>query len=206
MRKKPAIVTLLLILVAACLMMAGCSGDYWKYEGKKYVPVTFNQDLFTCGFGMGGEFEVDETYPVECEQFDMIHNNGDLYVVKSQADQATDYYQDDANYNWSVSIFAEDEEEDPVSPIAITPEELEYIYQLENQEKDLAVFFDEIQQQATLIKTSKDGVARGSMELALYDGKWYWRSGIIDDTREKDDTWPEYIYPMPDSFQDKIKL
>ena len=203
MGKKFAIVTLLLTV---CLAMTGCNGDSREYEGKKYVPVTFSQDIFTCGFGMAGDFVVDETYPVEGEQFDMIQNNGDLYVVKDQAGQAADYYQDDANYNWSVSIFAEDEDEDPVYPIAITAEELDYIYQLEDQEKDLAVFFDEIQQQATLIKTSKDGVARGSMELALYEGKWYWRSGIIDDSREKDDTWPEYIYPMPDSFQNRIKL
>ena len=203
MGKKLTIITLLL---TACLVIAGCDGDYLEYEGKKYVLVPFSQDLFTCGFGMGGEFEVDETYPVECEQFDMIQTNGDLYVVKSQVDDATSYYQDDANYDWTVSIFDEEADEDPISPIDITEEELTHIYQLENQEKDLAIFFDEIQQQATLIKTSKDGVARGSMELALYEGKWYWRSGIIDDSREQDDTWPEYIYPMPDSFQDKIKM
>jgi hypothetical protein len=203
MGKKLTIITLLL---TACLVIAGCDGDYLEYEGKKYVPVPFSQDLFACGFGMGGEFEVDETYPVECEQFDMIQTNGDLYVVKSQADEATSYYQDDTNYDWIVSIFDEEADEDLISPIDITEEELTHIYQLENQEKDLAIFFDEIQQQATLIKTSKDGVARGSMELALYEGKWYWRSGIIDDSREKDDTWPEYIYPMPDSFQNKIKL
>ncbi len=203
MEKKLAIVILLLTV---SLVIAGCRGDYLEYQGKRYVPVTFSQDLFTCGFGMSGDFEVDETYPVECEQFNMIQNNGDLYVVKSQSDQATDYYQDDANYSWSVSIFVEDEEKDPIGPIEIIAEELDYIYQLENQEKNLTIFFDEIQQQATLIKTSKDGVARGSMELALYEDQWYWRSGIIDDTQEKDNSWPEYVYPMPDSFQDKIKL
>ena len=203
MGKKLTIITLLL---TACLVIAGCDGDYLEYEGKKYVSVPFSQDLFTCGFGMGGEFEVDETYPVECEQFDMIQTNGDLYVVKSQADEATSYYQDDTNYDWFVSIFDEETDEDSIIPIDITEEELTHIYQLEFQEKNLAIFFDEIQQQATLIKTSKDGVARGSMELALYEGKWYWRSGIIDDSREQDDTWPEYIYPMPDSFQDKIKM
>ena len=200
----------MILLVVCCLAMAGCgnnaNGDGLEYEGKSYVPVTFNQDIFSCSFGAEGEFETDVTYPIEGANFDMVHNSGDLYVAEDQADEAASYYQDDANYEWTVSIFAEDEEEDPVAPIEITAEELEYIYQLEEQEKDLAIYFDEIEQQATLIKTSKDGVARGSIELALYEGQWYWRSEIVDDTQEKDGTWPEYICPMPDSFQDKIKL
>lgn len=207
MKKTLLIVTLLLTI---CLAMTGCGNkskaDTLEYEGKTYVPVTFNQDIFLCAFGVGGEFETDVTYPIEGAQFDMIHNSGDLFVVESQEGEAASYYQDDANYDWTVSIFAEDEDEDPVMPIDVTAEELEYIYQLEEQEKDLTIFFDDIEQQATLIKTSKDGIARGSIELALYECQWYWRSEIIDENQEKDGTWPEYVYPMPESFQEKVKL
>jgi len=208
MRKTGTILALLLIV---CLAMTGCSGneskiDQLEYEGKTYIPVTFNQDIFSCGLGVEGEFETDVTYPIEGAQFDMMHNSGDLYVAEDQAGEAANYYQDDGNYEWQISIFAEDEDEDPVSPIEVTTEELDYIYDMEAQEKDLAIYFDEIEQQATLIKTSRDGIARGSIELALYDGQWYWRTEIIDDTQEKDGTWPEYVYPMPESFQDKIKI
>lgn len=207
--KKRMITGALLLLLG--LTMAGCGNndsktDLLQYEGKAYEPVTFNQDIFGVTLGVEGVFETDVTYPIEGAQFDMVHNNGDLYVTEGQAGEAANYYQDDANYDWEVSIFAEDEEEDPVSPIQITSEELEYIYGMEDQEKDQAIYFDEIQQQATLIKTSKDGIARGSIELALYDDRWYWRTEVIDDTQEKDGTWPEYIYPMPESFQNKIKL
>ncbi len=202
--KKMATIAVSLLIV--CLTMAGCSNeDTLAYNGEKYVPVEFNQDIFSCGFGVGGEFETDVTYPVKKAQFDMIHNSGDLYVTENQAGAAANYYQDDANYDWQISIFSE-EGDDAVSPIQITQEELDYIYEMEDQEKDLAIFFEEIQQQATLIKMSKDGIARGSIELALYDGQWYWRSEIIDENKEKDGTWAEYVYPMPKSFQDKIKL
>ena len=203
------ILTSIMLFFCICLTLTSCGnrseGGQMEYQGKAYVPVTFSQDIFSCGFGMSGEFETDVTYPIEGTQFDMIHNSGDLYVVEGQAGEAAAYYQDDANYDWSVSIFAEDEPEDPVYPIAITDAELTHIYELENQEKDLTLFFDDIEQQATLIKTSKDGIARGSIELALYEGQWYWRSAVIDENQEKDGTWPEYVYPMPESFQDKVK-
>ena len=210
MKKMRAITIIATLLMVVCLAMTGCSpkagADQLEYEGSLYTLVEFNQDIFSCGFGMEGEFETDVTYPVENAQFDMVHNNGDLYCNEEQVEEANRYYQDDANYDWKISLFAEDEEEDPVSPIEVTAEELDYIYQLENQEKDKTLFFDDIGQQATLIKVSKDGVAWGSMELALYEGQWYWRSAVIDESQEKDGTWPEYIYPMPESFQDKIKL
>lgn len=201
---------MMVLLLAVCFVMIGCSNDSevdkLEYQGKTYVPVTFSQDIFSCVLGVEGEFETDVTYPIEGAQFDMIHNNGDLYVTEGQAGEAANYYQDDGNYEWEVSVFAEDEAEDLVSPIQITEDELDYIYELDDQEKDLAIYFDEIEQQATLIKTSKDGITRGSIELALYDGQWYWRTEIIDDTQEKDGTWPEYVYPMLESFQSKVKL
>ena len=207
MKKRLVIVGILLVF---CLTIAGCggnnNGDQLEYEGKNYVPVTFNQDIFCCGLGVEGEFDTDVTYPIEGAQFDLIHNSGDLYVVENQAGEAANYYQDDANYDWAVSLFDEDAAEGPVKPVEVTAEELAYIGEMEEQEKDLAIYFDEIEQQATLIKNSKDGVARGSIELALYEGQWCWRTEIIDDTQEQDGTWPEYIQLMPESFQNKIEL
>ena len=202
MRKKRVSKGMVAAFIIACLALTGCSSgtssDQLEYEGASYVPVTFNQDIFSCGLGVEGEFETDVSYPIGDAQFDMIHNNGDLYVAEEQAGEAAQYYQDDANYDWKISVMGE--EKDIVTPIEITLEERDYIYEMEGQEKDLAIYFDEIEQQATLIKTSKDGIARGSIELALYDGQWYWRTEIIDDTREKDGTWPEYVYPLPKGF------
>jgi len=197
-----------LTLLIACFMLAGCgtgSDNQLEYRGAEYVPVAFKQDIFSCGLGVEGEFETDVTYAFYHPQFQMIHNSGDLYCVKSQIKEANAYYQDDGNYIWQVSLLAEDEGEDTIVPVVMSKEELDEVYQMENQEKDQAVFFDEIQQQATLTKISKDGVARGSIELALYKGKWYWRTEIIDESREQDGTWPEYIQPMPKRFQKKIK-
>ena len=57
-----------------------------------------------------------------------------------------------------------------------------------------------------LKKTSVDGFICGSTSLAFYEDAWYWRSEIIDENQEKDGTWPEYVYPMPESFQEKVKL
>ena len=142
MRTATIIATLLL---AVCLTMTGCSPkagpNQLEHDGNLYTLVDFNQDIFSCGLGLEGEFETDVTYSVDDAQFDMIHNNGDLYCIEEQVEEANQYYQDDANYDWQISILAEDEEEDPVSPIEITAEELEYVYQLENQDKDLTLFF-----------------------------------------------------------------
>lgn len=84
-------------------------------------------------------------------------------------------------------------------------EELICLYEIEEQDKDPAIFFEEIEDFAKLTKTSKDGIVSGVTELAYYDGSWYWRSEIIDESREKDGTWPEYVQKLPDSLSTKIE-
>lgn len=196
-----------LTLFVSCFALTGCgtSGDQLKYEGETYVPITFQQDIFSLGLSLEGEFETDVTYPIAGTLFPMIHNSGDLYCTEDRIEEANDYYQDDTNYDWYISILSA-QDENIVSPIEVSEEELDCIYKLEEQEHNLAIFFDDIEQQATLIKRSKDGIVCGSIELALYEGRWYWRSEIIDESREQDGTWPEYIQPMPNCFQKKIKL
>ena len=75
---------------------------------------------------------------------------------------------------------------------------------VENLPKEKAIFFEEIEEFATLTKTSKDGMVSGLTELAYYEGSWYWRSEIIDESREKDGTWPEYVQELPESLSEKI--
>ena len=57
----------------------------------------------------------------------------------------------------------------------------------------------------SLIKISKDGVVRGTLSIAEFDGDWYWKSEIIDESRENDGMWPEYIQLLPESLSKKIK-
>ena len=57
----------------------------------------------------------------------------------------------------------------------------------------------------SIAKISKDSVVRGTLSIAKYDGNWYWKSEVIDESREKDGTWPEYVQPLPESLNEKIK-
>lgn len=82
--------------------------------------------------------------------------------------------------------------------------ELEGIYNIESRDRDLAVFFDQFEKHGSVFKISEDGVVRGSISVAKYNGIWYWKSEVIDESQECDGTWPEYIQPLPASLNEKI--
>lgn len=178
--------------------------DIIKYEGEKYSPVEFGRDIFMYYCNESGEEypEEGEIYRVNGSAYDMILCEGDVYCVKDQVEEAISYYADDANYTWSVVIDSDDTTTE--YPIDVTADEMAYLNSIENQPQEVAIFFEEIEKFATLTKTSKDGIISGVTELAYYDGSWYWRSEIIDESREKDGTWPEYVHKLPETLSEKI--
>jgi len=76
---------------------------------------------------------------------------------------------------------------------------------VEEQERELAVFFEEFEKLGSVFKISKDGVVRGTISIGKYEGQWYWRSEVIDESREKDGTWPEYVQALPETLSSKIE-
>lgn len=177
--------------------------DVIKYEGDKYVPVEFGQDIFMYYCNEEEYSEEGEIQKVSGGNYNMITCEGDLYCMKKEAEDASGYYADDANYDWYAVI---DEDDETIEyPISVTADEMAYLNSIEGQPREKAIFFEEIEKFATLTKTSKDGMVRGVTELAYYDGSWYWRSEIIDESREKDGTWPEYVYELPKTLSDKIE-
>ena len=76
---------------------------------------------------------------------------------------------------------------------------------LEEMERTTSLFWEEFESQGSLIKISKDGIVRGTISIIKFDGCWYWKSEVIDESREKDGDWPEYVQPLPKTFNNKIK-
>jgi hypothetical protein len=123
-------------------------------------------------------------------------------------DKANSFYSNDDNYVWYVVIDSEGDSEDSEinsCPVEVTDEELEEIYAVEDRKRDLAVFFEDFEKMGSLFKISEDGMVRGTISIGKYDGKWYWRSEVIDESQERDGTWPEYVQPLPDTIDLKIK-
>lgn len=178
--------------------------DTLKYDGDKYVPVQFSQDIFTYFYNGDEYFEEDKSYPINGAEWKLLYNSGDLFCIKDKSAEASAYYCSDENYDWFVTISGADVEDETTYPLIITEEELSYIYGVEDMEKEKAIFFEEIEKFGSLSKVSKDGIVVGITELAYYDGSWYWRSEIIDESREKDDSWPEYVQKLPDSLSKRI--
>ena len=203
------------ILIFSVLLLAGCgnqaanSGDTVKYEGKKYVSLEYPANVFYYDYNGNSHDnfeEVDGIYPIDSPNWDMIWNGGDLYCIKKHVEDANSYYADDSNYVWYALIDSDDYDNEANSyPIEVTSEEIEAVCGVDDQDKDLAVFFEEFEKLGSVFKISEDGVVRGTISIGKYNGHWYWRSETIDESREEDGTWPEYIQALPKSLDSKIK-
>ena len=97
------------------------------------------------------------------------------------------------------------EDDELYYPIDVNDEELENIYKLEEMERKTSLFWEEFEAQGSLIKISKDGIVRGIISIIKFDGSWYWKSEVIDESREKDGNWPEYVQLLPKTLDKKIK-
>jgi len=181
--------------------------DTVRYKGKMYTAVEYPANVFCYDYNGNDSDNFDEPdgiYPIKSPKWDIIWNGGDLYCISDCVDEANAYYADDENYEWYVQIDAEDDESDAY-PIKVTAAESAAVCDLETEEKDIAVYFDEFEKLGSIFKVSRDGIVRGTISVGKYDGRWYWRSEIIDESRECDGTWPEYIQPLPETLDTKIK-
>lgn len=199
-----ALVLLTIVGIVMILMMRSSytDPDTVKYDGEKYVALGYPADIFMYDLAEGIECEEDETVPLEGSQWRMVYNNTDVYCYTDDFDDANAYYNNHENYNWFVNIDYEGGEK--LYPIAPSMEDFEYIYRMEDMNKETAIFFEEIEMQGSLIKVSKDGFIVGRTGLAEYNGKWYWRTETIDESRERDGEWPEYVIPLPQAVSDEI--
>ena len=197
-----AVIAAVFIAVAIVLTVTTPAPDTVKYEGEKYSVFGYPADIFMYDLAEGVECEEDESVPLDGSQWRMVYNNGDVYCNTDDIDAANAYYNNHENYNWFVNIEYDDYEK--MYPLNISMEDFEYIYRMEDMNKETAIFFDEIETQGSLIKVSKDGFIEGRTGLAEYDGKWYWRTETIDESRERDGEWPEYVIPLPEAVSDEI--
>ena len=55
-----------------------------------------------------------------------------------------------------------------------------------------------------LSKISKDGLIEGKVDLVLNEGTWYWKSEVIDEEREKDGDYPEFVVELPETLAERI--
>ena len=199
--KKVYVVFLLLL---GCLLMVSCHSDsdrpnyeILKYNNDEYFLIQYENSVFNYGYNGNEYIEEDTIYPVNDA---ILYMSGDLYYIEKGHKEYEESLKLDDNFNWFVSV---DEEKE--IPLVLTESEIAFFDNVEDQERDLSIYVDEIEKFATLSKVSKDGMIRATTELAYYQGKWYWRSEIINEEREKDGTWPEYVYEIPQSLGNKIK-
>ena len=174
--------------------------DSISYKGERYILLEYNADIFYYDYNNTVECEEDMIYPVEHPQWKMGYVNGDLFVREDDKEVAEAYYSDDNNYEWYI-VVDEDEGEKKI-PLSMGEKDLKYIYQMENLEKDESLLFDDIEKFASLEKSSKDGIISARISLAYHQGKWYWRTEVIDDAK---DGWPEYVFELPKDITEQIK-
>ena len=175
--------------------------DTLTYDGKTYRALQYNADIFCYDLAYSVEYEEDETVPLESDRWELVYRDGDVFVLDSQHEEASDYYGDDKNYSWSVFIYPEDRDEYSF-PVTLSEADLSYVYSMEDMERDTTLAFDDIEEFATLVKTSADGLISATVSLAYSEGVWYWRSEMIDDST---DGWPEYVFPLPDGLNAQIE-
>lgn len=173
--------------------------DTIKYNGKTYVYLEYNMDIFNYDFISNDYYEIDLIHPIEHDKWDMIYFNGDLFVVDDQVKKAINYYSNDKNYDWLFVLDVDDTEKE--FPISIRRIDLKYIYKMDDMKKRNSLLFDEIEKMGSLKKVSKDNTIYASIGLAYYQDNWYWRSEIIDDSKEND---PEYVIKLPNDLNNKI--
>ena len=172
-----------------------------EYEGKKYFLIQYNSDIFNYDLTSDIEYEEDEICPIEKAKWDTVYYNGDLFIVETDVEKASRYYSDDQNYNWWVKIEEPNSDSEYTANLTLSYAEREYIYNMENMDKNKTIFFEDIKKFATLAKTSNDGLITATTELVWCDDRWYWRSEIIDEGVEG---WPEYIFKLPQTLNDRI--
>ena len=207
-RKK--ILAAIAILSMLCFL-TGCNNNQYTgsnkvtFEGTDYIYLEYPTDVFYYDYHgtlPSDMEEVDAICPIQSPQWNCIWNGGDLYVAEEDFDDAQQYVLSEDNYDWFVLLDSENQQD--LRSIELTDDEREAVYAVDSQPRETAVYFDDFQALGSMYKISKDGMVRGTLSLAKYNGMWHWKSEIIDDSQTKDDTWPEYIQPLPESLNEKL--
>lgn len=170
--------------------------DTIKYNGKTYVLLEYNMDIFNYDLNQNNYYEEDVIHPVSNKKWNIVYFNGDLFILDKQVKEATKYYQDDNNYEWYFIV--DEEEKEKEFSISINNEELKYIYDMDNMKKTTSLTFNAIEKMGTLKKVSKDGFISAIICLANYNDSWYYRTEIMNDYDE------EYIIVLPETLNKKI--
>lgn len=193
-----SIVFILLVCGLGVLISNYRYNDSLKYGGNEYLYLEYRNDTFYYDLNNSYNFEVEEINRINHKKWDMIHSEGDVFVLKNQVDDAIKYYGDDDNYDWFF-VYEKDEDNIKIKEISISKEEIKYLYDIDNIKREKAILFDDIEKFGSIKKISKDKFVSGSLSICLYDGKWYWKSEIMTD----DDK--EYIVELPKSLTKKFK-
>ena len=194
------IISILIFSVILIINRKSAFNDTITYNGKTYVYLETNMDVFNYEFNSNNYYEIEMIHEIPHDKWDMIYFDGDLFVYEKQVKKAIEYYKDDNNYEWSV-IVEEDEIENEF-PILVSETELKYLYNMDNKNKEETMLFEEIEKFGTLKKTSKDKTIYAIICLAYFKDFWYYRTGTIDITKKND---PEYVIKLPESLNKKIK-
>ena len=173
------------------------------YDGNQYVKLEYNKDIFNYTIIVSEGFETDKVYKISESDKNVVYFNNELYALKTEIDAVNEYYSKDENYTWSVQVADSHNENLYTKDLSLTDSEIEFLYNMKNMERKDTISFEEIDKYAMLKKVSKDGLVCASTELVWRNGKWNWRSGIVD---EKTKGWPEYFFELPQSLQNKIGL
>lgn len=199
--KKKIIKVLIVVIVVVIfsvfiLIQKNNRLDTIKYNGKNYVLLEYNMDIFTYNHNSNNYYEEDIIHPVNHNKWDTIYFNGDLFILDKQVKKATEYYSDDKNYDWYIVFDNEDSE--VKKSISISKNELSYLYNMEEIERKNTITFDDIDKFADILKVSKDGLVQAIVTLAQVDDYWYYKTEIMtDDDRE-------YVVKIIDSLNTKI--
>ena len=198
-------IIIIFVLIVSIILILNRKSDFSDtitYNGKTYVYLETNMDIFNYEFNnyKNDYYEVDVISEIPHDKWDMIYLDGDLFVYEKQVKKAIEYYKDDNNYEWSI-IIEEDEIENEF-PILISDNELKYLYNMDKAKREETMLFEEIEKFGTIKKTSKDKTIYASICLAKFKDNWYYRTSTIDVTKEND---PEYVIKLPESLNKKIK-
>lgn len=190
------IILIVILFIVFILNSNGKYKDTIKYDGKTYILLEYNMDIFTYNLNRNAYYEEDIIHPISHNKWDIVYFNGDLFILDKQVENATKYYKDDKNYEWYI-VFDNDDYQVKES-ISISNKELNYLYNMDKAKKEKTITFDEIDRFADILKVSKDNLVQGITTLAQVDYNWYYKTEIMTDNDK------EYVIEITNSLNKKI--
>ena len=82
-----SVVFILLVCGVGVLIFNYRYNDSLKYDGNEYLYLEYRNDTFYYDLNNSYNFEVEEINRINHKKWDMIHSEGDVFVLKSQVQQ-----------------------------------------------------------------------------------------------------------------------